>query len=313
MVSTFPRDGAESGIVAFVGGYRGNRQGWRWEGVTMTKTWLITGSSRGFGRELTKAVLASGHQAVATARRPERLDDLVRQYGDLLRTAPLDVTDPAAAVAAVQLAIDAFGALDVVVNNAGYAVSAPIEAMTLDDFRAQIEANLFGVVNVTKAALPVLHKQRSGHFIQFSSIGGRVGGTPGMGAYQTAKFGVEGFSEVLRNEVKPLGIKVTIIEPGAFRTDWGGSSMTAVPVSADYDQTVGEMNRYRESTVSAWPGDPARAAKIITDLAGLDEPPTRLLLGAGAVESAREASEQRAAEAEMWADVSRSADFPAGQ
>jgi NAD(P)-dependent dehydrogenase (short-subunit alcohol dehydrogenase family) len=292
-------------------GYRGNRQARLQEGMVMTKTWLITGSSRGFGRELVKAVLASGDQAVATARRPEQLDDLVRQYGNLVRTAPLDVTDPVAAAAAVQLAINEFGGLDVVVNNAGYAVSAPIEAMTLEDFRAQIEANLFGVVNVTKAALPVLHKQRSGHFIQFSSIGGRVGGTPGMGAYQTAKFGVEGFSEVLRNEVKPLGIKVTIIEPGAFRTDWGGSSMTAVPVSADYDQTVGEMNRYRESTVNTWPGDPARAAKIITDLVGLDEPPARLLLGAGAVESAREASEARAAEAEMWADVSRSADFPA--
>jgi NAD(P)-dependent dehydrogenase (short-subunit alcohol dehydrogenase family) len=248
---------------------------------------------------------------VATARRPELLDDLVRQYGDLVRAAPLDVTDPMAADAAVRLAVDAFGRPDVVVNNAGYAVSAPIEEMTIDDFRTQIEANLFGVVNVTKAALSVLHQQRSGHFIQFSSIGGRVGGTPGMGAYQTAKFGVEGFSEVLRNEVRPLGIKATIIEPAAFRTDWGGSSMTAVPVSADYDQTVGGMNRYRASTVSTWPGDPARAAKIITDIVKLDEPPLRLLLGAGAVESARKASQARAAEADKWADVSRSADFPA--
>jgi NAD(P)-dependent dehydrogenase (short-subunit alcohol dehydrogenase family) len=148
---------------------------------------------------------------------------------------------------------------------------------------------------------------------QFSSIGGRVGGTPGMGAYQTGKFAVEGFSEVLSNELKPLGIKVTVIEPGAFRTDWGGSSMTTVPVSADYDQTVGEMNRYRESTVNTWPGDPARAAKIITDIVRLEEPPLRLLLGAGAVESARQASQARAAEAEKWAAVSRSADFPASQ
>ncbi len=132
-----------------------------------------------------------------------------------------------------------------------------------------------------------------------------------MGAYQTAKFGIEGFSEVLRNEVKPLGIKVTIIEPGAFRTDWGGSPLTAIPVSADHDQTVGEMNRYRESTVSTWPGDPARTAKIITGIARLDEPPLHLLLGAAAVESARQASQARAAEAEQWAGVSRSADFPA--
>jgi NAD(P)-dependent dehydrogenase (short-subunit alcohol dehydrogenase family) len=210
---------------------------------------------------------------------------------------------------AVQTAIDEFGALDVVVNNAGYANSSAIEETTDDDFRAQIETNLFGVVNVTNAALPVLHKQRSGHFIQFSSIGGRVGGTPGMGAYQTAKFAVEGFSEVLSNEVKPFGIKVTIIEPGGFRTDWGGSSMRAVAVSEDYDRTVGAMNRYRESTVDQWPGDPARAARIITDIVRLVEPPLRLLLGSDAVRLAEEASKSRAAEAEKWAHVSRSADF----
>jgi NAD(P)-dependent dehydrogenase (short-subunit alcohol dehydrogenase family) len=276
----------------------------------MAKTWLITGSSRGFGWELAKAALGRGDRVVATARRPEQLGDLVEQYGDRVRAVALDVTDVAAARAAVQVAVDEFGALDVVVNNAGYANSAPIEETPDDDFRAQIETNLFGVVNVTKAALPVLHQQGSGHFIQFSSIGGRVGGTPGMGAYQTAKFAVEGFSEVLSNEVKPLGIKVTIIEPGGFRTDWGGSSMRTPQVGEDYDQTVGAMNRYREATVSQWPGDPARAAKIITEIVRLDEPPLRLLLGAGAVELAEEASRARAAEAERWADVSRSADFP---
>ncbi|HWE62894.1 MAG TPA: oxidoreductase [Chloroflexota bacterium] len=278
----------------------------------MTKTWLITGSSRGFGRELARAALDSGDRVVATARRPEQLDDLVQAYGDRIRAVALDVTDAAAAHAAVQLAVDAFGALDVVVNNAGYANSAAIEDMSDEDFRAQIETNLFGVVNVTRAALPVLHRQRSGHFIQFSSIGGRVGGTPGLGAYQTAKWAVEGFSEVLANEVKPLGIKVTIIEPGGFRTDWGGSSMRTPPVSEDYDQTVGEMNRYRAATVNTWRGDPARAAAIIVDIVRLDDPPLRLLLGAGAVESAEKASQTRAAEAVMWADVRRSADFPAG-
>jgi NAD(P)-dependent dehydrogenase (short-subunit alcohol dehydrogenase family) len=277
----------------------------------MTRTWLITGSSRGFGWELAKAALDTGDRVVATARRPDQLDDLVRQYGDRVRGVALDVTDAAAARAAVQLATDEFGALDVVVNNAGYANSAAIEETPDDDFRAQIETNLFGVVNVTKAALPVLRRQRSGHFIQFSSIGGRVGGTPGLGAYQTAKFAVEGFSEVLANEVKPFGIKVTIIEPGGFRTDWGGSSMRIPPVGEDYDQTVGEWNRYREATAGTWAGDPARAARIITDIVRLDEPPLRLLLGAGAVESAVAASRARAAEAERWAEVSRSADFPA--
>jgi NAD(P)-dependent dehydrogenase (short-subunit alcohol dehydrogenase family) len=274
-------------------------------------TWLITGSSRGFGRELTLAVLQRGDNVVATARRPAQLDDLVQTYGDRVRAVALDVTDAAAARAAVQLAVDAFGTLDVVVNNAGYAISAPIEEMADDDFRAQIETNLFGVVNVTRAALPVLHRQRRGHFIQFSSIGGRVGGSPGLGGYQTAKFAVEGFSEVLANEVKPLGIKVTIVEPGGFRTDWGGSSMGTRPVGADYDQTVGEMNRYREATVDQWPGDPARAARIIADIVRLEAPPLRLLLGASAVESARKSSAARAAEADAWAEVSRSADFPA--
>lgn len=279
----------------------------------MTKTWLITGSSRGFGRALARHVLDHGHRVVATARRPEQLKDLVERHGDRVRAVALDVTDPAAARAAVQLALDAFGRLDVVANNAGYANSAAIEDMPDEDFRAQIETNLFGVVNVTKAALPVLRRQGSGHFLQFSSIGGRVGGSPGLSAYQTAKFAVEGFSEVLNAEVGPLGIKVTIIEPGGFRTDWGGSSMTALPVSPAYEETVGAMNRYREQTAATWPGDPARAAKIITDLVGLDEPPLRLLLGAGAVEMAAVASRSRAAEAERWADISRSADFPAGE
>lgn len=279
----------------------------------MTKTWLITGSSRGFGRALARHVLDHGHRVVATARRPEQLKDLVERHGDRVRAVALDVTDPAAARAAVQLALDAFGRLDVVANNAGYANSAAIEDMPDEDFRAQIETNLFGVVNVTKAALPVLRRQGSGHFLQFSSIGGRVGGSPGLSAYQTAKFAVEGFSEVLNAEVGPLGIKVTIIEPGGFRTDWGGSSMTALPVTPAYEETVGAMNRYREQTAATWPGDPARAAKIITDLVGLDEPPLRLLLGAGAVEMAAGASRSRAAEAERWADISRSADFPAGE
>ena len=228
-------------------------------------------------------------------------------------TCALDVTDTVAANNAVEAAIDSFGSLDVVVNNAGYAESAPIEEMSEKSFREQIETNLFGVVNVTKAALPLFHRQRSGHFLQFSSIGGRVGGTPGMGAYQTAKFAVEGFSEVLNAEVKPLGIKVTIVEPGGFRTDWGGSSMSASTVGDDYEDTVGVMNRYRESTVATWRGDPKRAANILLTIVDLEEPPLRLLLGDGAVRSADTSSRERAAEAERWADVSRSADFPDGE
>jgi NAD(P)-dependent dehydrogenase (short-subunit alcohol dehydrogenase family) len=278
----------------------------------MPKTWLITGSSRGFGRELAQAVLESGDRLVATARRPDQLDDLVRKYGESVRAVALDVTEPEAARAAVRTAVAEFGSLDVVVNNAGYADSAPIEEMSDEDFRAQIDANLYGVVNVTKAALPVLRRQRSGHIVQFSSIGGRVGGSPGMGAYQTAKFAVEGFSEVLNNEVKPFGVKVLIVEPGPFRTDWAGSSMAIAPVGPDYEETVGAMNRGRAGA-AAWPGDPARAAKIILDVVAHPEPPLRLLLGAAAVELAAKSSAERAAEARQWADVSRAADFPPGE
>src|SRR5947208_654936 len=193
--------------------------------IPMTRTWLITGSSRGLGRELAVAALEAGDTVVATARRPERLQDLVDRFGDRLRAVEHDVTDPAAAVYAVTTAVEAFGRLDVVVNNAGYADSAAIEDMTETSFREQLETDLFGVFHVTRAALPVFRRQRSGHFLQISSIGGRVGGSPGLGGYQTAKFAMEGFSEVLHREVEPLGLRVTIVEPGALRTDWGGASM----------------------------------------------------------------------------------------
>ncbi|MFG1911482.1 oxidoreductase [Kribbella sp. NPDC048928] len=272
----------------------------------MSKTWLITGSSRGLGRALTKAVLDNGDRVLATARRPEQLDDLVKEYGDAIHAVALDVTDAEAARAAVRTAQEVFGGLDVVANNAGYANSAPIEEIAEDDFRAQIETNLYGVVNVTRAALPVFRTQRSGHFLQFSSIGGRAGGTPGMGAYQTAKFAVEGFSEVLNNEVKPFGVKVTIIEPGAFRTDWGGSSMKLHQVGADYEATVGRINQYRTETDGTQAGDPAKAAQAIIGIVAADEPPLRLLLGKDALDLAAKASTSRAEEATRWAHITTS-------
>jgi NAD(P)-dependent dehydrogenase (short-subunit alcohol dehydrogenase family) len=274
------------------------------------KVWLITGSSRGFGAELVTAILESGDAVLATARHPEDIKQPSNEHSERFRRAPLDVTSPAQAEAAVKTAVEAFGGLDVVVNNAGYANSAPIEEMTEADFRAQIETNLFGVVNVTRAALPVLRKQRSGTFVQFSSIGGRVGGTPGMGAYQTAKFAVEGFSEVLANEVAPFSVRVIIVEPGAFRTDWQGSSMELHAVGPDYEQTVGALNKYRRDNNGNQPGDPGRAAKIIIDVVGSDAPLRRLILGADAVASAQQAAVARAVETEKWAEVSRSADFP---
>jgi NAD(P)-dependent dehydrogenase (short-subunit alcohol dehydrogenase family) len=193
--------------------------------MQMSQVWLITGSSRGLGRALAEAVLAAGHRLVATARKPAQLDDIVERYGDRVRAVALDVTDANAADRAVAAAVERFGRLDVLANNAGYGNVSSIEDTTLAEFREQIETNLFGVITVTKAAIPRMREQRSGHILQFSSIGGRVG-PPGRGAYSAAKWGVEGFSEVLAKEVHPLGIKVTIVEPGGFRTDFAGSSTT---------------------------------------------------------------------------------------
>jgi NAD(P)-dependent dehydrogenase (short-subunit alcohol dehydrogenase family) len=277
----------------------------------MSKTWLITGSSRGLGLALARVALEGGDSLLATARRPETLSELVDRYGDRVRAVALDVTDEAAAQHAVQTAVDSFGRLDIVVNNAGYANSAPVEETSMEEFRSQIEANLFGVINVTKAALPILRGQRAGHFVQVSSVGGRVGGTPGIAPYQTAKFGVEGFSLALRSEVAPLGIRVTIVEPGALRTDWGGSSMHVADVGSDYQQTVGRVHGYRRDVDGSQPGDPARAARVIFQLAALDDPPLRLLLGSDALDLSQQAERVRADETERWAQVSRSVDYAA--
>jgi NAD(P)-dependent dehydrogenase (short-subunit alcohol dehydrogenase family) len=271
----------------------------------MSSVWFITGSSRGIGQELAKAVLAAGHRLVATARRPEDLAALVEQYGDRVRAVALDVTDPACARVAVQQAVEAFGRLDVVVNNAGYGNIASIEEGDDADFRAQIETNFYGVVNVTRAALPVLRAQRSGHIIQISSIGGRVG-SPGLAAYQSAKWAVEGFSEVLSKEVASLGIKVTIVEPGGFRTDWAGSSMSIHTPGPDYAASIAPLLEYRASHRPV--GDPGKAAQAILGIAGLDEPPLRLLLGSDAVHIAGQVHEARGAMDAKWRHVSLSTD-----
>ena len=274
----------------------------------MSKVWLITGTSRGLGRDLAKAVLAAGHRLVATARKPEDLSDFVAQYGDRVRAVALDVTDPAAARAAVAAATSAFGRLDVVVNNAGYANVNSVEDMAEDDFRAQIETNFFGVVNVTRAALPVLRAQRDGHFIQISSIGGRRASV-GISAYQSAKFAVEGFSEALSNEVGPLGIRVTIVEPGGFRTDWAGSSMRIDQIREEYQATVGSFAQAFRKNADAARGDPAKAAQAVLRIASEKEPPLRLLLGSDAVFLAGVVASARMAEDAKWKALSVSTDF----
>jgi NAD(P)-dependent dehydrogenase (short-subunit alcohol dehydrogenase family) len=274
--------------------------------VPVSKVWLVTGCSRGLGRELAQAVLAAGDRLVATAREPRDLESL--PTSDRLRTVALDVTDPAAARATVGVATSAFGRLDVVVNNAGFIKANSVEDMPEDDFRRQIEINFFGVYNVTRAALPVMHAQRDGHIIQISSIGGRRG-TPGLGAYQSAKWAVGGFSVVLSREVAPLGIRVTCVEPGGMRTDMFGLSMLADPLAPDYEPTVGTVIRANFGRPEGANGDPAKVAQAILRLAGETQPPVHLLLGSDAVRIAAAAAAQRAEEDARWQVLSVSTDY----
>jgi NAD(P)-dependent dehydrogenase (short-subunit alcohol dehydrogenase family) len=274
----------------------------------MSQVFFLTGSSRGLGRQVAEAVLAAGHSLVATARNPASLADLTDRYGRQVLPVALDVTDPVAAQAAVAAGIEAFGRIDVVVNNAGYANVAAVEDISLGDFREQVEANLFGVVNVTKAALPVLRAQGGGHIIQVSSIGGRLA-TPGLSAYQAAKWAVGGFSEVLAREVGPLGIKVTVLEPGGMRTDWAGSSMRVAPVSEPYGPTVGAMAAmHREIGSDDALGDPAKVAQVVLAVAGMAEPPLRLILGSEAYAYATAAARARAESDAAWHDLTVSTD-----
>lgn len=272
---------------------------------------MITGSSRGLGRALAEGVLAAGHKLVATARNPSQLEDLKQRFGDNVLTATLDVADERSAASAVKSAVDRFGRLDVLVNNAGYGDVGSIEDTSLADFRAQIETNLFGTIIVTKAALPVMREQGFGHIIQFSSVGGRIG-PAGRAPYAAAKWGVEGFSEVLAKEVGPLGIKVTIIEPGGFRTDFAGSSTTLREGRPEYEDTVGKMARYQRDYNGRQPGDPAKAAAAVVHVASLAEPPLRLLLGSDALRGVEQNDAARAKEHAAWRELSVSTDFEPG-
>lgn len=276
--------------------------------MSTSKVWLITGSSRGFGRSLAEAVLGHGDRLVATARHPEQLSDLVTRYGERVRAVTLDVTNAEQARAAVAAAVEAFGRLDMVVNNAGYDYTAAIEDASETDLRAQLETDLWGVINVTRAALPILHHQRSGHIVQFSSIGGRMG-LAGRGAYNMAKRAVEGFSEALAREVAPLGIKVTIIVPGAFRTDFNVSSSRETPPSADYQPTVGQALTFFHQVAGHEPGDPAKAAEAIIAVVNEEQPPLRLLLGSDAVQVARQLDQADLGEIARWEPLSTSTNF----
>src|ERR1700759_626914 len=273
------------------------------------QVWFITGSSRGFGRALVAAALAAGDRVVATAPPPEQLEEFTREYGEQVLPLALDVTDAAAVQAAVSAAVARFGRLDVVVNNAGYANLAPVETGDEADFRTQFETNFWGVYHVSRAVIPHLREQGGGLIVQFSSVGGRVGGSPGIASYQAAKFAVDGFSRVLAVETAPFGVQVMVVEPSGFDTDWAGSSMTIHDIPADYDAPIRAMPRPIRASTAGPAGDPERGAEIIVEAVGRENVPSHLLLGENAVDMALDYSRGQLTEASAWENVSRSADY----
>jgi NAD(P)-dependent dehydrogenase (short-subunit alcohol dehydrogenase family) len=264
---------------------------------------FVTGASRGFGAEIVREALRRGHQVVATARRPDEIP-----FGDALKVA-LDVTDEAQARTAVEQAVAAYGRIDVLVNNAGRGLLGTVEEASDQAARAVFDTNVFGVLNVQRAVLPVLRAQRSGHVIQLSSVGGFTG-TPGWGVYAATKFAVEGFSEALAAELAPLGVKVTIVEPGFFRTDFldGSSLHTTEATIEDYAATIGRLRELMAERNHAQPGDPVKAAAAIVDLTELPEPPLRIQLGTDAVERISAKLDFMQAELAKWRTVSTSTD-----
>jgi NAD(P)-dependent dehydrogenase (short-subunit alcohol dehydrogenase family) len=277
----------------------------------MSKVWLVTGSASGLGRNIAEAVLASGDRLVATARDPRRLEDLVKKYGDQIRTAPLDVTDEREAYAAVQVAVDAFGRLDVVVNNAGYGDIAPFEQLSTERFKSVVDTNFYGVVNVCRAAIPIMRTQKSGCILQISSVGGRLA-RPGNTPYHAAKWAVGGFTESLAQEVAPFGVKVCALEPGGMRTNWGTRANQDTPdLLPDYEPSVGSVVKALASYWGHETSDPVKVAQVILRLAAADRLPAHLLLGSDAAKHAGDADATRAADAQRWREISVSTDFDA--
>lgn len=266
------------------------------------KTWFITGTSRGFGREWTIAALERGDNVAATARSLSSLDDLAAKYGDALLPIQLDVTDRDAAFAAVRQAHDKFGRLDIVVNNAGYGQFGFAEELTEQEAREQIDTNLFGALWVTQAALPFLREQGSGHFLQVSSIGG-ITAFGGLGMYHASKWALEGLSQALAQEVAAFGIKLTIIEPAAFSTDWGGASARHTTELPDYDEVREEHARFRAARVRVQ-GDPMATRAAVLQIVDAEEPPLRVFFGDGPLAMATADYESRLATWRKWERVS---------
>jgi NAD(P)-dependent dehydrogenase (short-subunit alcohol dehydrogenase family) len=273
------------------------------------KTWLITGSGNGLGRNIAEAALRAGENVIAGARRTEELAPLVAQYGERVKPVTLEVRDEAAAKAAVQLAVDTFGRLDVLVNNAGYGQFAPFEQMSAEDFQAVLDTCFYGVVYTTRAAIPVMRKQKSGHIFQVSSVGGRMaiaGNTP----YHAAKWAVGGFSDALAMEVAPFGVKVCTLEPGGIRTNWARrAGQNAPDLLPEYEASVGSILKLLRSHEGRSEGDPRKIADVIVQLANSDEVPLRLILGVDAEKRVHQAEATRASEAEKWRHLTVSTVF----
>jgi NAD(P)-dependent dehydrogenase (short-subunit alcohol dehydrogenase family) len=271
----------------------------------MAKVWFITGTSRGFGRVWAQAALERGDSVAATARDTSTLDDLAAAHGERLLALQLDVTDKTAIDEAVRLAHERFGRLDVVVNNAGYGQFGTIEELSEQEARLQIETNLFGPLWVSKAVAPLLREQRSGHIIQVSSIGG-VMAFPVLGLYHASKWGLEGFSQSLAEELSEFGIHVTIIEPGGYETDWSGDSAGQAKRMAAYDG-VRERRLARLGPVRTEPGDPQATGPAILELVDAEQPPLRVFFGSTGLQLARREYATRISTWEQWDDLSQRA------
>ena len=279
----------------------------------MSKVWFITGCSTGFGRELAKHVLESGHKAVVASRKTEDVEDIVADYPDTAIAVKLDVTKEDEIKSSVEEATKKFGQIDVLVNNAGIGYFGAIEESEDDEVRRMFEINFWGLANMTKAVLPGMRKQRSGNIVNIASIGGLVG-FPAVGYYNATKFAVDGFSDALSKETAPLGIKVTVVCPSGFRTDWAGRSANNSKIVIDDYKDTAETNKNNIRNVSGkQAGDPVRAAKAIVEAVESANPPLHLLLGAAALKGARNKLEVLKKDFDNWEDTTTGADFPAGE
>lgn len=272
--------------------------------------WFITGTSTGFGRSLTQEVIANGDYVVATARNIKDIESYKQQAPDRVLTLELDVHKEEDANLAVQKAVEQFGRIDILVNNAGYGLLGAFEELTDKQIRHQFETNVFGLMNVTRAVLPTLRNQRSGHIINISSVLG-ITSFPGLSVYSASKFAVEGLSVGLAQEVAPLGIKLTLIEPGAFRTNWAATTLDkgTKQDTDSYEETAGGLREWLKGVNGVQPGDPDRAAKIIVQIAEMEIPPLHLVLGREALQNAKDKLGPQLNDVKNWADVTISADF----